>query len=287
MNSTTTSPSIKPSRINKLSIPEMHELRAEGFYYYNLSYIPRGRSDRAIYAVGQYLWGTGYGRGFEEERLELLNDWFFSRREVNKPNEITRWQEKLRRFVYWKPEIATAELADETIDRMFATKKNIYDFRRANIWSTNRARTRIQRGYEEAIAAGVKITRNEIARRSGCSVNTVTKHSDIWKLSNRSSDITPAVEAVICSEKAVEAVEAVKVLKAVPVQAKEITVLKVVETETALKRSEPEKILVGNFAGRRKSTAKLSKHNKKMIRLQLGIEPKEKHERKKRKKTAG
>jgi len=277
----------KPSVTDRLTVLEIHALRDEGKYYYELRFIPRGQSDRAIYAVGQYLWGIGYGRGFEEERLTLLNEWFFSRRRITREKEITRWKCKLYRAVYWESKEPRSELSDETIDRMVKTKTDIYGFKWANLRSTNIARAKIQAAKEACDKEGIKVTRNELCRRTECSPNTIRKHCDIWRdrsssqggqtllLSNRSSVISQAGEGGGSQTDACKNSEVATAQENTP------NPQKIVEIETAPSHPELKKIKKEKVACKRNSNTKLlSKHQKRLIRLQLGIEPQRDHEKK-------
>ncbi len=56
------------------------------------------------------------------------------------------------------------------------------DLKKGNDRRERSARSKIRRTVRQLRAVGQQLTRNGIAKKSGCSPNTVSKHQDLWKL---------------------------------------------------------------------------------------------------------
>lgn len=169
---------------------EMDALYLEGKHYYRLSHIPKGKRDRAIHCVGFYLFRNGFGYGQEEQRLELLRQWFFDRAVVRSQSRKHYYDGCLYRAVNWKSPNARP-ISERTIDRLTSTKTlTLTAYKYANRKRENEARQKIKDAHARLVAEGLKVGTRAMMRESGCNTSTLYRHQDLWRLSNVIGEIT-------------------------------------------------------------------------------------------------
>jgi len=174
-----------------------------------------GERHNAIQDVGHYLWYGDAERGIaplpgarhDEYRARLIEEWL-----TEKHNGFCRhidqdkWETiraDIKRAVLWRasgslPEYEPYRLTDRLLKRLIALFRKtgkvwtVADFRKANEDRRDEARCKIRAVVARCLDNGWQISRNSIAAMTGCSVNTVKKHADLWQLfSTRSGDYSP------------------------------------------------------------------------------------------------
>ncbi len=201
----------------RMSQEDRDALFREGELRYRQPFIRRGERDRCIYAVGFYLFQSGYGYGREDERLELLTEWFFDRRTARSAFERKCWEGALYRAVHWKP-AGWKPMSDELIERLTEVPdQNLESFWYGNLKSWNGASLKIaaakRRLEEQSRPVGVKA----LARESGCDHKTVARHRAEWdsnEFPRVGTVITPNRGMGVVGSKGCEKKEALEIKKA-------------------------------------------------------------------------
>lgn len=178
-------------------IPEVYE---RGRLYWTNGLTDFGQRHDAIYCLGHYLW---YGDEFSQVRpipgasnatlrAQIISEWLLENHGgFSEAINLDRWSEveaDIKRACSWTREEAKDRicnpypLTERLIERLAKTKVfHVDDFRRANEKRQQDARKRIKEAVELCISTNRQIGRNALAEISGCSPNTVSKHSDLWR----------------------------------------------------------------------------------------------------------
>ncbi len=187
-----------------------------------------GERHKALLCVEHYLWhgdeSIGLpahpGRSNDERRMQLLIDWLRKKHNgccnrIN-ANDWRTVEADIRRACVWRanyiPERKPYLLVSESaIDRMchlsqtYSRTWRLEDWRKGNEKSEAKARRKIEDAVNICLAQGQQISRGVLVGITGCSINTVKKHGDLWRhLAIGSSDLEPggmAQGAVFSSEK--------------------------------------------------------------------------------------
>jgi hypothetical protein len=184
-------------------IPEKYE---DGRRYWLTGLTAKGQRHDAILAIEHYFWHGDPaadvpampGEWNDEARYRLILAWL-KEKHNGFCNHINRgnWhkvESQIRRAVKWRrpsgklqvvtPYPMTERLIERLIDLSRGTGRiwSIDDLRKGNDRRQERARAKISYALGVLLQQGSRITRNELARLSGCSPNTVRKHSDLWLL---------------------------------------------------------------------------------------------------------
>ncbi len=194
----------------RMSQEDRDALYREGEKRYRAPFIRRGERDRAIYAVGFYLWCEGYGPGRHEERLELLIEWFLERRTARRESERQAWIEAITRAVYWKPRdwVDMEKFSEALIERfMQVPNETPESFFYGNLKSWNKASSSIAGAKRRLEERGERVGVNALARESGCDHKTVAKHKHEWSTDRFSSMGTVVTPTGVWGEQKKEAVQ--------------------------------------------------------------------------------
>lgn len=174
-----------------------------------------GQRHDAIQNVGHYLWYGDAERGIaplpgsrhDEYRARLIEEWLSEKHNgFCRHIDQDKWETiraDIKRAVLWRasgslPEYEPYRLTDRLLKRLIALFRKtgrvwtVADFRKANDDRRDEARCKIRAAVGQCLEFGWQITRNSIAAMTGCSVNTVRKHCDLWTLfSTRSGEYSP------------------------------------------------------------------------------------------------
>lgn len=187
-----------------------------GRKYWHEGLTQKNQRHEAILCVEHYLWhgddSAGVpslaGEPHDEERCRLIRAWL-EKKHNGYCNHINRgkWQKveaQIERACRWRRPTGTLRvrtpyaLTERPLERHIALYKqtgrvwSMEDFEKANIKRSDEAREKIRAAVHLLIDEGRQITRNELARVSGCSPRTVSKHRDLWfLLATGSRDLNP------------------------------------------------------------------------------------------------
>jgi hypothetical protein len=184
-------------------IPERYR---DGRLYWQSGLTAKGQRHDAILAVEHYLWHGDESLGVpalpgewnDEGRYRLVLAWLKEKHNglcshINRGN----WQKveaDIRRSVKWRrpsdslrvmePYPMTERAIDTLIARSRATGRTWTqdDLKKGNDGREEKTRAKISAALNKLIQDGGRIGRNELARVSGCSPNSVSKHRDLWLL---------------------------------------------------------------------------------------------------------
>ena len=184
-------------------IPEKYE---EGRSAWREGLTRKGQRHDAILGIEHYLWHGDKAAGVpalpgnwnDEQRYRLILAWL-QKNHNGLCNHINRgnWRKveaQIRRAVKWlRPsggvQVRTPYLLTErSIERLIGLSKSTgrtwtpEDFKKGNELREQEARQKISEVTQLFIARGQLLTASGLATASGCSRNTVKRHSDIWKL---------------------------------------------------------------------------------------------------------
>jgi hypothetical protein len=205
---------------NRGLIPEKWE---KGRQFWLTGLMEKDQRHEALLAVGHYLWygdaDAGLpahpGRFNDQARARLIRSWLeekhngLSGHVAN--NNWAAIDADLERAVTWRQlqdlensntqHIPYGLIRSEAAqDRMVALSRGTgrtwspEDWKKGNDKREKQARRKIKRAVSKMTGAGEQLTRNAIAKYSGCSPNTVSKHRDLWYLlASRSGDYSRGV----------------------------------------------------------------------------------------------
>lgn len=199
------------------SIGRDHEKYQRGReYWLNGLTGPNQRHD-AVCCIGHYLWFGDSSMGLRPlpypsnagARSELITAWL--KEKHNGHSEAVnsgRWSDveaQIKRACYWTAQEAQVReresypVTERLVTRLCETKLTPDDFKKANRRREGAARAKIKRALAQCVDEGRKVTRNALARISGCSPNTVSKHTDLWILlaSRSGASITGGLGGVL------------------------------------------------------------------------------------------
>ena len=172
--------------------------RGREYWLYGLT----GANQRhdAVCSVGHYLWYGDSSQGVRAlpypsnagARAELILEWLKEKHnghseEINKG----RWTEveaQVIRACQWTAKGSKVRrresypITPRMVERLCEIHLLPEDLAKANRRKEGAARAKIRRALAQCIDEGAKVTRNRLARISGCSPNTVSKHADLWAL---------------------------------------------------------------------------------------------------------
>lgn len=197
-------------------IPERYEA---GRRYWQTGLTANGQRHEAMLSIEHYFWHGDESLGVpalpgewnDEARFRLIRAWlaekhngFCSR--INRGN----WQKveaDIRRSVKWRrpsnglriiqPYPMTERAIETLMDRSRATGRTwtTDDLKKGNDGREEKTRAKISAALKTLIQEGGWIGRNELARVSGCSPNSVSKHRDLWLLlTSGSGDQSPFLD---------------------------------------------------------------------------------------------
>jgi|LakMenEpi03Aug12_release.lakeMendotaPanAssembly.Ray.scaffolds.fasta_scaffold25853_8 hypothetical protein len=167
---------------------------------------PKTRHE-AIYTIQHLLWhGDGLlgvpalpGHRNAARRFEFLKRWLESNhngqcRHINGGDwqtvlahiyRVVNWQRsELRELSKYEPYKRT-ERAEERLFQLFLRTGRIWtmeDLKKANDDRQEKARSKIKRAVGDCLQQGRQVSRKTLEAITGCSPNTIRKHSDLWKL---------------------------------------------------------------------------------------------------------
>lgn len=194
-------------------IPEKYQ---DGRKYWQTGLTANGERHDAILAVEHYLWHGDPEAGVpalpgewnDDGRFRLLLAWLKEKHNgfCNHINQ-GRWHKveaQIERAVKWRRPSGTLQvveaypMTERLIERLVDLSRgtgriwSTEDLKKGNDGREQQARAKITAALEQLVRQGAQITRNELARLSGCSPNTVSKHRDIWLLlASGSGDLNP------------------------------------------------------------------------------------------------
>jgi hypothetical protein len=204
-------------------IPEKWE-KGRQFWLNGLT--EKDQRHEALLAVGHYLWygdaDAGLpaypGRFNDQTRARLIRIWLEQKHNGFSGHVRSgNWQAidaDLQRAVTWRQlqdlehsntqhipyGLIRSEAAQDrmvTLSRATGRTWSPEDWKKGNDKREKQARRKIKRAIANMLAAGEQLTRNAIAKHSGCSPNTVSKHRDLWHLlPSRSGDLSRGVWGV-------------------------------------------------------------------------------------------
>ena len=201
---------------NHSPLPENYE---KGRQYWLKGLTQKDQRHEAIICIGHYLWygDSEYGvpaypgRFNDNARFRLIRTWIEQKHNGFSGHVKTgNWdviEADIQRAVSWRrsgqhqhqrAHTPYSHLKSEKAqDRLIALSRStgrtwcLDDWKKGNFGREDRAREAIKKAVVQCVEIGLPISRNQIARISGCSPNTVRKHADIWSLlSNGSSDLS-------------------------------------------------------------------------------------------------
>lgn len=215
---------IPPARKERLEMSGFEDLFSggkiqekwdRGRKFWQEGLVSSGQRHNAIQDVGHYLWYGDAERGIaplpgsrhDEYRARLIEDWLTEKHNGFCRNiDQEKWETiraDIKRAVLWRadgslPEYEPYRLTDRLLKRLIALYRKtgkvwtVADFRKANEDRRDEARCKIRAVVAECLEHGWQISRNSVAAMTGCSVNTVRKHADLWRLfASRSGDHSP------------------------------------------------------------------------------------------------
>jgi hypothetical protein len=180
--------------------PALLELYDRGRNYWKTGLTSENQRHDAILSLGQYLWYGDEQEGLlplsglkrAEQRARLIGEWF-QRGHNGFCEAINRgaWVEvesDIKRACYWtarSPQKRIHQpypLTDRLINRLVQLKTlSIEDLQNANNKREDDARGKIRRAVEQCQAIGQQISRQTLKAMTGCSVNTIRRHGDLWR----------------------------------------------------------------------------------------------------------
>lgn len=202
-------------------IPEKYQ---DGRQYWQTGLTANGQRHDAILAVEHYLWhgdnfaGAGSvpalpGEWNDEGRYRLILAWL-QKKHNGFCNHINRgnWRKveaQIRRAVKWRRPSEAFQvripymLTERSIERLIALSRSTGrtwspdDLKKGNEGREEKTRAKISAALERLLQNGSRIGRNELARESKCSPNSVSKHVDLWLLfSSGSGDQNPFLDLI-------------------------------------------------------------------------------------------
>lgn len=204
-----------------------HALYQRGREYWLNGLTVSGQRHDAIVSIGHYLWYGDVSLGLRalpsprnaKARAELISAWLIDKHNGrSKTINAGGWSEvqaDIESACSWTRQHAQVRekesypLTDRLVNRLCDTKTlTPDDFAKANRRKEGAARAKILRAFRQCIDSGEQVTRNKLAEMTGCSPNTVSKHSDIWMLLTTGShayrgagaDCVPELSFSACTE---------------------------------------------------------------------------------------
>jgi len=176
-----------------------------GRRYWHEGLTEKNQRHDAIMCVEHYLWHgdpvAGLpalpGRFNDKTRFRLIRTWL-EEKHNGYSGHVTagNWhavEADIERACTWRgdnsaqvhePYPCTERAQDVLIAKTKQTGRvwTMDDLKKGNDRRERSARSKIRRAVRQLRTAGQQLTRNGIAKKSGCSPNTVSKHQDLWKL---------------------------------------------------------------------------------------------------------
>ncbi len=163
-----------------------------------------GQRHDAVLYVGHYLWYGDSENGIaalpgaqnDEYRAKLIEDWLTEKHngfcrhvDQNKREEV---KAQIKRAVLWRGDGQAREyepyrLTDRLLKRLLAIFRKtgkvwtVEDFKQANDDRQEEARRKIRAAVAQCLEEGRQISRSTLEVLTGCSPNTLKKHSDLWR----------------------------------------------------------------------------------------------------------
>lgn len=180
----------------------IHENYEKGRVYWSDGIQDRKDIHEAILCIGHYLWfGDAHlsipaypGSWNDRSRERLIRQWLENNhRGLSEHINSGDWEvieENIERAVQWrghvKPEREPYPITERVRERLIHLARrtgrlwHIDDLKHANESREKEARQKIKGAVHELLVEGSRVTGRAIAKITGCSRNTVKKHSDIW-----------------------------------------------------------------------------------------------------------
>ena len=180
----------------------IHENYEKGRVYWSEGVREKKDIHEAILCIGHYLWFgdanasvPAYpGSWNDRSRERLIRQWLENNHsglsEHINAGDWTVIEENIERAVQWrghtKPEKEAYQITERVRERLIHLARktgrlwHIDDLKHANESREKEAREKIKEAVHELSVEGRRITGRAIAKLTGCSRNTVKKHSDIW-----------------------------------------------------------------------------------------------------------
>ncbi len=198
-------------------IPEKYQ---DGRQFWKTGLSANGQRHDAILAVEHYLWHGDTeadipampGQSNNRLRYELIRAWI-EQKHNGCCNHINRgnWRKveaQIKRAVSWRRSVGTNvredyALTEKAIERLIGLYKStgrvwsMDDFRKGNESRRETAREKIKAAFELLTSQGRKVTLRQLMRLTGCHHQTLNRHADIWRISQKpeltrvSGDLNP------------------------------------------------------------------------------------------------
>ena len=164
-----------------------------------------GQRHDAVLFIGHYLWYGDSEHGIaalpgarnDEYRATLIEEWLTEKHNgFCRHIDQAKWETiraQIKRAVLWRGDGQAREyepyrLTDRLLKRLLAIYRKtgkvwtVEDFKRANEDRRDEARCKIRAAVAQCLSEGQQISQGTLKELTGCSVNTLRKHGDLWKL---------------------------------------------------------------------------------------------------------